>query len=115
MNLGASVNILPYSVYFQSGLEEIQDTHVVLQLADSSVKVPKGIVKDVLVVDRFVYPVDFIILDANQKDGGKPSMPIIIGRPFLAIIDTRIHVRSRLMSLTFENMSVEINIYNLIA
>ena len=40
-------------------------------------------------------------------------MPIILGRPFLATIDAQIHVRSGLMNLTFKNMSVEVNIYNL--
>ena len=116
MDLGASVNILPYSIYLQSGLGEIQDTRVDLQLAYSLVKVPKGIVKDVLVqVDGFVYPADFIVLDANQKGGGTLSMPIILGRPFLATNNARIHVRNGLMNLTFGNISVEVNIYNLMA
>ena len=42
-------------------------------------------------------------------------MPIILGRPFLATIDARIHVRSGLMNLTFRNIFIEVNIYNLMA
>ncbi|XP_062113674.1 uncharacterized protein LOC133824717 [Humulus lupulus] len=64
LDLGASVNLMPYSVYSQLGLGEIKPTSVVLQLADRSIKKPRGIVEDVLVqVDKFYYPVDFLILD----------------------------------------------------
>ena len=54
MDLGASVNLLPYSVYVDLGLGELEPTNITLQLADRSVKIPRGIVKDVLVqVDKF--------------------------------------------------------------
>ena len=70
LDLGTSVNILPYSIYLQFDLGEIQDAYVVLRLTDSPVKVPRGIIKDVLVqVDEFVYPTDFVILDTHQKNG----------------------------------------------
>ena len=69
-DLGASVNLLPYSVYLQLGLEELQPTSVTLQLADRSVRVPKGILKDVLVqIGSFVYPADFIVLDTCPNLG----------------------------------------------
>ena len=64
LDLGASVNLLPYSVYKQLGLGELKPTNITLSLADRSVKIPKGIVEDVLVkVDKFYYPVDFVVLD----------------------------------------------------
>ena len=64
LDLGASVNLLPYSVYKQLGLGELKPTTITLSLDDRSVKIPKGIVEDVLVkVDNFYYPVDFVILD----------------------------------------------------
>ena len=54
LDLGASVNLLPYSVYKQLGLWELKPTTITLSLADRSVKIPKGIVEDVLVkVDKF--------------------------------------------------------------
>ena len=66
LELGASVNQLPYSVYKQLGLGELKPTNITLSLADRSVKIPKGIVEDVLVkVDKFYYPVDFIVLDTE--------------------------------------------------
>ena len=62
VDLGASVNLLPYSVYVALGLGELEPTNITLQLADRSVKIPRGIVKDVLVqVDKFYFPVDFVV------------------------------------------------------
>ena len=48
LDLGASVNLLPYSVYKQLGLGELKPTTITLSLADRSVKMPKGMVEDVL-------------------------------------------------------------------
>ncbi|XP_057948269.1 uncharacterized protein LOC131143932 [Malania oleifera] len=57
LDLGSSVNLLPFSIYEQLGLGELKKTFIVLQLADRSVKVPRGVIKDVLVqVDKFYYP-----------------------------------------------------------
>ncbi|RVX01658.1 hypothetical protein CK203_024388 [Vitis vinifera] len=66
LDLGASVNLLPYSVYKQLGLGELKPTAITLSLADRSVKIPRGVIEDVLVqVDNFYYPVDFIVLDTD--------------------------------------------------
>ncbi|RVW21145.1 hypothetical protein CK203_116217 [Vitis vinifera] len=63
LDLGASVNLLPYSVYKQLGLGELKPTSITLSLADRSVKIPRGIIEDVLVqVDNFYYPVDLLFL-----------------------------------------------------
>ena len=54
LDLGASVNLLPYSMYKQLGLGELKPTSITLSLADRSIKIPKGTVEDVLIqVDRF--------------------------------------------------------------
>ena len=85
LDLGASVNLLPYSVYKKLGLGELKPTNITLSLADRSVKIPKGIVEDVLVkVDKFYYPVDFVVLDTEPIENGPNHVPIILGRPFLA-------------------------------
>ena len=66
LDLGASVNLLPYSVYEQLGLGELKPISIILQLGNGSVIVPKGVVEDVLVqVDKFYFPVDFIFLDMH--------------------------------------------------
>ena len=64
LDLGASVNLLPYSVYKQLGLGELKPTNITLSLANRSVKIPKGIVEDVLVkVDKFHYAYQYIECD----------------------------------------------------
>ena len=64
LDLGASVNLLPYSIYNQLGLGELKATTITLSFADRSIKVPRGVVEDVLVqVEKFYYPMDFVVLD----------------------------------------------------
>ena len=114
LDLGASVNLLPYSVYKQLGLGELKPTNITLSLADRSVKIPKGIVEDVLVkVDKFYYPVDFVVLDTEPIENGPNHVPIILGRPFLATANAIINFRNGVMQLTFGNMTLELNIFHL--
>ena len=66
VDLEASVNLFPYSVYVELGLGELEPTNITLQPADRSVKIPRGIVNDVLVqVDKFYFPMDFVVLDTQ--------------------------------------------------
>ena len=115
VDLGASVNLLPYSVYVELGLEELEPTNITLQLADHSVKIPKGMVKDVLVqVDRFYFPVDFFVLDTQPVVSQGSQFLVILSRPFLATTNATIHYRGGLMTLSFGNMTVNLNIFNVI-
>ena len=114
LDLGASVNLLPYSVYKQLGLGELKPTNITLSLANRSVKIPKGIVEIVLVkVDKFYYPVDFVVLDTKPIASGPNDVPIILGRPFLATANAIINCRNGVMQLTFGNMTLELNIFHL--
>ena len=112
--MGASVNLLPYSVYKQLGLGELKPTNITLSLADRSVKIPKGIVEDVLVkVDKFYNPMDFLVLDTQPISVGLNHVPIILGRPFLVTSNVIINFRNGVMQLTFGNMKLELNIFHL--
>ena len=114
LDLGASVNLMPYSIYLQLGLGEIKPTSVVLQLADRSVKKPRGIVEDVLIqIDKFYYPVDFLILDTQSVVESNSKVPLILGRPFLAMANALINCRNGLMKLSFGNMTMEVNIFHI--
>jgi hypothetical protein len=94
LDLGASVNLLPYSVYLQLGLGELKPTTVMLQLADRLLKRPRGILKDVLIkVDKFYFPVDFIVIDTEPVDVIN-QIPVILGRPFLATANALINYRT---------------------
>ena len=115
VDLGASVNLFPYSVYVELGLGELQPTNITLQLVDRSVKIPRGIVKDVLVqVDKFYFPVDFVVLDTQPVVNQGTQFPVILGRPFLATTNAIIHCKGGLMTLSFGNMTVNLNIFNVI-
>ncbi|RVX19286.1 hypothetical protein CK203_008902 [Vitis vinifera] len=112
LDLGASVNLLPYSVYKQLGLGELKPTAITLSLADRSVKIPRGVIEDVLVqVDNFYYPVDFVVLDTDPTVKEANLVPIILGRPFLATSNAIINCRNGLMQLTFGNMTLDLNIF----
>ena len=89
-NLGASINLMPLSVFKQLGVEECRPTTITLQLADKSHAYPEGKIEDVLVkVDKFIFPVDFIVQDFKDDK----EVPIILGRPFLATGKTLIDVQ----------------------
>ena len=93
---------------------ELKPTNITLSLADRSVKIPKGIVEDVLVkVDKFYYPVDFVVLDTEPIANEPNYVPIILGRPFLATANAIINCRNGVMQLTFGNMTLELNIFHL--
>ena len=81
-DLGASINLMPLSIFKRLGLGEVIPMTVTLQLADRSLKHPWGVIEDVLVkVDKFIFPADFIVLDMEEDK----EIPIILGRPFLEI------------------------------
>ena len=114
LDLGASVNLLPYSMYKQLGWGELKPTSLTLSLADRSIKIPKGTIDDVLIqVDRFYYPVDFVMLDTEPVAVGPNHVPIILGRPFLATSNAIINCRNGVMQLMFGNMTLELNIFHL--
>ena len=78
-------------------------------------KIPRGIVKDVLVqVDKFYFPVDFFVLDTQPVVNQGTQFPVILGRLFLATANAIIHYKGGLMTLYFGNMTVNMNIFNVI-
>ena len=80
-DLGASINLMPLSIYKKLGLGNPKFTEMRLMMADGTVKRPIRILHDVLVkVESFVFLVDFLILDCEVDF----DVPIILGRPFLA-------------------------------
>ena len=69
LDLGASVNLLPYSMYKQLELGELKPTSITLSLVDRSIKILNGTVEEILIqVDKFYYPVHFIVLDIEPGE-----------------------------------------------
>nr|GFC92945.1 reverse transcriptase domain-containing protein [Tanacetum cinerariifolium] len=79
-DLGASINLMPLSVWKKLGLPELIPTRMTLELANCAICTPTGIVRDVFVsVAKFTFPVDFVIVDYESD----PRVSLILGRPFL--------------------------------
>ncbi|GJR79103.1 hypothetical protein Tco_0149888 [Tanacetum coccineum] len=89
VDLGASVSIMPLSTYLNLGLGELAHTRLTVELADKTVKYPKGIAKNILVgIGKFTFPVDFIILDMLEDI----KVPLILERPSLSTAHAKIDV-----------------------
>ncbi|GJX52737.1 putative reverse transcriptase domain-containing protein [Tanacetum coccineum] len=87
---------MPLSTYLNLGLGELAHTKLTVDLANRAVKYPKGIAENVLVgVGKFVFPVDFIILDMPEDI----KVPLILERPFLSTAHAKIDVFKRKITL----------------
>ena len=107
-DLGASINLMPLSIFKHLGLGEARPTTVTLQLADRSLKHPRGVIEDVLVkVDKFIFPADFIVLDMEEDK----EIPIILGRPFLATGKAMIDVQRGELKLRVQEDEVKFNVF----
>ena len=107
-DLGASINLMPYTVFKKLGLGELQPTRMSLLLADRTVKYPRGLVENMLVrVDKFIFPVDFVILDMDEED----QVPIILGRPFLATAHAMIDVYGGKLTLEVNDERVTFDVH----
>ncbi|XP_012461555.1 uncharacterized protein LOC105781577 [Gossypium raimondii] len=91
-DLGASINVMPYSIYKLINAGPLKKTGVIIQLADRSVIYPEGLLEDVLVKDNeLVFPVDFYIINM-EDDNSTNSSDILLGRPFLSTASAKIDV-----------------------
>ena len=107
-DLGASINLMPLSISKRLGLGEACPTTVTLQLADRSLKHPRGVIEDVLVkVDKFIFPAYFIVLDMEEDK----EIPIILGRLFLATGKAMIDVQRGELKLRVQEDEVKFNVF----
>ncbi|CAN6583786.1 unnamed protein product [Malus baccata var. baccata] len=110
LDLGASINVMSYSIYVSMNLGELKHDGVIIQLADRSNAYPKGVFEDVLVqVDHLVFPADFYVLEMDESDHA-PSLPILLGRPFMQTARTKIHVYYGTLSMEFDGEVVNFNL-----
>ncbi|GJY26386.1 putative reverse transcriptase domain-containing protein [Tanacetum coccineum] len=99
VDLGASVRVMPLSTYLNLGLGELAHIKLTVELADRTVKYPKGITENVLVgIGKFTFPVDFIILDMLEDI----KVPLILERPFFSTARAKIDVYKRKITLRVE-------------
>ncbi|GKA17577.1 ribonuclease H-like domain-containing protein [Tanacetum coccineum] len=87
---------MPFSTYTNLGLGVLSHTRLTIELADRTIKQPRGIAENVLVrIGKFIFPIDFIILDIPEDD----DVPLILGRPFLSTAHSKIDVFKRKITL----------------
>nr|GEZ90720.1 reverse transcriptase domain-containing protein [Tanacetum cinerariifolium] len=100
-DLGASINLMPLSIWKKFRLPTLNDTKMVLELADRTISKPTGVTENVFVkVGKFYFPADFV---------ADPCVPLILGRPFLStahaivnVYEREIIIRQNQQSLTIQ-------------
>jgi len=85
IELGASVNLIPFTEYKRLGVGELKPTEMVIQLANRSTRLLRAIVEDVLIVmGEFIYLVDFVVIETEKVSNVASQVPVILGHLFLA-------------------------------
>nr|GEX52255.1 DNA-directed DNA polymerase [Tanacetum cinerariifolium] len=106
-DLGASINLMPLSIWKELSLPELTPTRMTLELADRSITRPKGVAKDVFVkVRKFHFLMDFVVVDFEAN----PRVPLILGRSFLRTGHALIDVYRDEITLRVNNKSVTFNL-----
>ena len=110
LDLGASINVMPYSVYETLGLGELKSDNVIIQLADRSNVYPKGMLEDVLVqVDQLIFPADFYVLEMEETP--VVATPLLLGRPFMRTARTKIDVYAGSLTMEFDGEVIGFNVF----
>ncbi|XP_015965602.1 uncharacterized protein LOC107489363 [Arachis duranensis] len=107
-DLGASINLMPYSMMRRLCIEEVKPTHISLELVNKSLVFPKGVIENLLVkVDKFIFQADFVILDLDEEGGDS----IILGRPFLATARAIIDIEQGELTLRVNDEKITLNVF----
>ncbi|XP_040955958.1 uncharacterized protein [Gossypium hirsutum] len=112
LDLGASINVMPRSIYDKVQLGALKDTGLIIQLADRSNTYPDGVLENVLVqVNELVFPADFYVLDMGAGDNSV-DVPLLLGRPFLKTARTKIDVHKGNLTMEFDGEIIKFNIFD---
>ncbi|GKE51332.1 reverse transcriptase domain-containing protein, partial [Tanacetum coccineum] len=102
-DLGASINLMPLSVWKKLSLPDLTSTRMTLELADRSITRPIGVAEDVFVkVGKFYFLADFVVVDYDAD----PRVPLILGRPFLRTARDLIDVYGEEITLRFNDEAI---------
>nr|GEW49560.1 reverse transcriptase domain-containing protein [Tanacetum cinerariifolium] len=102
-DLGASINLMPLSIWKKLRLPTLNDTKMVLELADRTISKPTGVAENVFVkFGKFYFPADFVIIDFVAD----PRVPLILGRPFLSTAHALIDVYEGEITLRHDDQSL---------
>ncbi|XP_073153094.1 uncharacterized protein [Henckelia pumila] len=110
LDLGASINVMPYSVYASLNLGPFNETDIVIQMGDRSTIFPRGLLEDVLVeVGDLVFPADFYVLDMKSNE---LNSPILLGRPFFKTSKSIIDVDNGNLTMEFDGKIAKFDIFD---
>ncbi|XP_070668511.1 uncharacterized protein [Malus domestica] len=110
LDLGASINVMPYSIYESMNLGELKKDGVIIQLVNRSNAYPKGVLEDVLVqVNHLIFLADFYVLDMEDS-AHSTSLSILLGRPFMKTARTKIDVFKGTLTMEFDGEVINFNI-----
>ncbi|RDX84347.1 Retrovirus-related Pol polyprotein, partial [Mucuna pruriens] len=111
LDLGASINVMPASIYRSLNFGDLEPTGMTIQLANRSIVQPLGVLEDVLVqINELIFPADFYVLDLEGEASRKEST-LILGRPFLMTARTKIDIHTGTLSMEFGDTLVQFNIF----
>ncbi|CAA0832551.1 Unknown protein, partial [Striga hermonthica] len=112
LDLGAGINLFPFSIFQRLGLGDLRPTRMCLQLANSSIRYPKEVVEDVLIrVGKLIVHVYFVILNVGEVHENGKDHSILLGRPFITTTNTLIDVKNGTLNMTVLGKSVYISIW----
>ncbi|XP_048229538.1 uncharacterized protein LOC125370012 [Ricinus communis] len=112
LDLGASINVMPFSVYRELKLNDLQKTGIVIQLVDRSYIHPIGVVEDVWCrLISLYFLLTFYILEMDGNSSSK-SASILLGRPFMKTTKTKINVDEGTLFVEFDGQIVKFNIFD---
>ena len=107
-DLGASINLMSLSMFKRLRLGEPKSSTISFQLADRSYQHPQGIIENVLLkIGKFIFPADFVILEMEEDD----TVPIILGKPFLAKGKAQINVQKGEFKLRVQGDEVTFHVF----
>ena len=109
IDLGASINLMPLSMYWRLGKLEIMPTRLTLQLADRSITRPYGVIEDILVrVKHLIFPADFVVMDIEED----LVIPLILGRPFMSTASCVVNIGKKMLQMGIEDQKISFGLFH---
>ncbi len=112
LDLGASINVMPLSLFNELNIGNLKKNNVMIQLANRSIIHPEGVIEDVLVkCDKLIFPADFYVVDMGEELDPNAAV-ILLGRSFMKTAKTKIDVNLGTFTFEFDNEKVSFNVFD---
>ncbi|KAL5153161.1 hypothetical protein HKD37_19G052762 [Glycine soja] len=109
IDLGANINLMPFSICKRIRELEIMPTRMTLQLAGKSITRPYGVIEDVLVkVQHFTFPIDFVVMDIEEDS----EIPLILGRPFMLTASCVVDMGKGKLEMGMDDQKIKFDLFD---